>query len=83
MFLKTNMPVNKAREIILRIYNKTELLLTMPEIGQKEPEFEELKYSYRRIIESHYKIIYRIESTSVYIERVFDSRLNPNKLFIK
>lgn len=82
-FLKTEIPENKAQNIIIQIVNKVNILENMPLIGRKEPKFSGLKKEYRRLIESHYKIIYHTFSDNIYINRVFDSRQNPNKLFVK
>lgn len=35
---------------------------------------------HRRIIEGHYKIIYRVEGQAIYITDIFDSRQDPNKM---
>ncbi len=82
-FLKSDISEQKTKDIILQITNKVEILANMPLIGQKEPKFKGLRKEYRRLIESHYKIIYHIFSDNIYINRVFDSRQNPNKLFVK
>ncbi len=82
-FLKVKISIKKSQNIIINIIKKVEILEKMPLIGQKEPKFKGLRKDYRRIIERHYKIIYHISSDTLLINRVFDSRQNPNKLFIK
>jgi hypothetical protein len=34
-------------------------------------------------VESHYKIIYNFTDDTIYINRIFDIRQNPNKLTVK
>jgi len=82
-FIKSEININKAQLIVFQIIDETSVLQNMPEAGQKEPKFERFKNEYRRLIFKHYKIVYQISAELVYINRVFDSRQNPNKLFIK
>jgi len=39
-----------------------------------------LEYSPGRLIESHYKIIYRVTEEFIYITDIFDSRQDPDKM---
>ncbi len=52
-------------------------LINFQELGSIE-EFE--PYEYRSIITGHYKIIYRIVMSNIYIIDVFDTRQNPEKV---
>ncbi len=63
-----------------RILDKADTLLLHPNQGQKEPYLEHLKLDYRWIVESHYKIIYRVIGESIYITDIFDSRQEPDKM---
>ena len=67
-------------EIRNRILDRADTLLLQPNQGQKEPYLEHLNLDYRRIIESHYKIIYRVVGETIYITDVFDSRQDPDKM---
>lgn len=49
------------------------------EIGPVDEDFVHLKYEYRKLIHNHCKITYREGKTKIYINRVFDTRQNPNK----
>jgi hypothetical protein len=49
-------------------------------MGQKEKYLEHLGQSHRRIIEGHYKIIYRIEEEVIYITDIFDTRQDRTKM---
>ena len=59
---------------------KADKLLTHPRMGQKEEYLEHLGQSHRRIIENHYKIIYRVEGEIIYVTDIFDSRQDPAKM---
>jgi len=39
-----------------------------------------LGWHYRRLVEGHYKIIYRIEDEYIYITDIFDSCQDPDKM---
>ena len=70
----------KVNEIRDRILSKADKLLDTPHIGQQEEYLEHMGLSHRRIIEGHYKIIYRIEGEFIYITDIFDSRKDPAKM---
>ena len=69
-----------AQNIINKIVDKTILLIEQPYIGQIEESLVDMEFEYRYLIESNYKIIYRIETSIVIISSVFDCRQNPDKL---
>ncbi len=81
--LCTQIPEQKAFEVVQRIMEKVDKLAEMPEMGQREPLLTKFKKVYRRLIEGHYKIIYNFANDVVYINRIFDSRQNPKQLKIK
>lgn len=73
----------KSFEITESIVQKI-LLLVNPAfdyttIGSSDEAFAEYKREYRKLIESHYKITYRIGKSKIYIIRIFDTRQNPRK----
>jgi Txe/YoeB family toxin of Txe-Axe toxin-antitoxin module len=49
-------------------------------IGQIEPYLIDIGKEYRRLIYSHYKIIYRVDNDYVYVVDVFDTNKNPDKM---
>lgn len=51
-----------------------------PYKGQLESYLEHLNLSHRRIIEGNYKIIYRVDSNTIFITDIFDSRQDPSKM---
>lgn len=72
-----------ADKIVANILDKADLLesnkFDYSHIGSVDESFSHLKYSYRKLIEGHYKITYRIGRGKIYIVRIFDTRQNPNK----
>jgi len=81
--LKTEVIEEKAFFVLQKIVARTNQLTVFPESGGIEPYLAHLKWSYRRLIEGNYKIIYRIYNKKIYINRIFDSRQNPKKLKVK
>jgi toxin ParE1/3/4 len=81
--LCTQIPEQKAFEVVQRIIDRVEQLSEMPEMGQREPLLTKLKKVYRRLVEGNYKIIYNVADDTIYINRIFDTRQNPKKLSIK
>lgn len=79
-FLPSEVPLEKRLEIRDKILAKAEKLLINPSLGQKEEYLDHLDRSHRRIIEDHYKIIYRVEGELIYITDIFDSRQDPTKM---
>ena len=47
---------------------------------QEEEYLSYLNQGHRRLIEGHFKIIYRIEGDNVYITDFFDTRQDPAKM---
>lgn len=73
----------KTLEITSKILDRVEILLN-PEldfsaVGAPDEDFMHLKRKYRKLIEGHYKITYREGKGKIYINRIFDTRRNPNK----
>lgn len=79
-FLPAEVATEKRLQIRDKILAKADKLLTNPGLGQREEYLDHLGCSHRRVIESHYKIIYRVEGESIYITDIFDSRQDPAKM---
>lgn len=81
-FLRENADYSNQQLIKLRdaLLNKAEALSNNPQLGQLEPYLEHLNLKHRRIIHEHYKIIYRIEGSVIYITDFFDSRQDVEKM---
>ncbi len=73
-------PHKKLIEIRNEILDGTDKLFTHPLQGQEEPFLEHLGLGHRRLVVSHYKIIYRIIGEYIFITDIFDSRHNPEKM---
>lgn len=72
---------NKAIEIAKEIQETTEILELndFNQIGAADEDFIHLKFEYRKLIHHHCKITYREGKDRIYINRIFDTRQNPNK----
>ena len=79
-FIATKVSHEKLIEIRDRILDKADTLLLQPLKGQKEPFLEHLGFGHRRLVESHYKIIYRVVGEYIYVTDIFDSRQDPDKM---
>ncbi|WP_339701381.1 type II toxin-antitoxin system RelE/ParE family toxin [Algoriphagus aquimarinus] len=62
-----------ARKIVLNLIRKVEILKSFPETGQIE---HLLPDEFRYLVEGNYKILYFIDSKSVVVIDVFDTRRN-------
>lgn len=75
--------ISKSKEIIDDIFKELEILenptMDFTEIGVVDEEFTHLKYEYRKLVISHYKITYRKGKKAIYVVRIFDTRQNPSK----
>ncbi|MCF8361235.1 MAG: type II toxin-antitoxin system RelE/ParE family toxin [Prolixibacteraceae bacterium] len=78
--MATKISAEKLIEIRDRILDAADTLLLHPLLGQKEPFLEHLGLDHRHLIESHYKIIYRVNGDYIYITDIFDSRQDPDKM---
>ena len=79
-FNATKVSYEKLKEIRNRILDKADTLLLQPLKGQKEPFLEHLGLGHRRLVESHYKIIYRVAGEYIYVTDIFDARQDPDKM---
>jgi toxin ParE1/3/4 len=79
-FIAPKVSTQKLTEIRDNILDTVDSLLINPHSGQIEPFLSHFELDYRRIIFSHYKIIYRIEGDIIYITDIFDSRQDPSKM---
>ena len=75
-----HIPDEKILEIRNQILDAVDALLEHPSIGQEEPFLVSLGRYYWRLVEGHYKIIYRIEGEYIYITDIFDSLQDPDKM---
>lgn len=75
--------VSQSKEIIVSLFKLMEVLenstVDFTEIGSIDEDFVHLKYEYRKLIQSYYKITYRKSKQNIFVVRVFDTRQNPRK----
>jgi plasmid stabilization system protein ParE len=79
-FIAPKVTNKKLIEIRNKILDKADTLLLNPLKGQKELCLDHLGLDHRRLIVSHYKIIYRVTREYIYITDIFDSRQDPDKM---
>ncbi len=76
--------INIALNILDKIEEKVKQLFYFPKRGRVVPELEIYNYyMYREIIETPWRIIYKIERDYIYILCVFDGRRNLEDMIIK
>jgi len=79
-FIALKVTYEKLIEIRDEILDAADTLLLQPLQGQREPFLEHLGLGHRRLVVSHYKIIYRVAGEYIYITDIFDSRQDPDKM---
>jgi len=82
-FISKNNPIN-ALNILKRIQDRIDSLYKFPERGGYVQEL--LKYNikdYRQLIESPWRIIYRIDGNIVNVIMIIDSRRNTQDILIE
>lgn len=81
-YYKENASLRVAKDLIFGIENKTTILKTQPNIGQKEELLKNREQGFRYLVFKNYKIIYwiNIKKNWVEISDVFDTRQNPLKM---
>jgi len=74
--LTANQILTLYDQVITRVASLTHAVFH----GQIETEMEHRGQGHRRLIEGHFKIIYRVEGDTVYVTDIFDSRQHPEKM---
>ncbi len=74
------LPPQKAAQLKDRLFDRANSLASNPYRGQIEEYLKHLKEGHRRIIEGHFKIIYKIENEAIYLTDFFDSRQEISKM---
>jgi len=67
----------KVRDNILAAASQLE---NHSHIGQIEEILKEMEGGHRYIVKDNYKIIYKIQTNTIYITDVFDTRQDPDKI---
>ena len=71
----------KAKRIIESIYQHIYLLKKFPLMGTIEQNTTNREQPYRYLIEKHCKIYYTVDSDTIYIALIWDTRQDPQKLW--
>jgi plasmid stabilization system protein ParE len=71
-----------AQRTIENLLDRTKQLEVFPESGAIQESIMNKRKEYRYLVEGNYKIVYSYQSKDqvVYIEIIFDTRYNPEKL---
>ncbi|KYG71636.1 plasmid stabilization system protein ParE [Roseivirga ehrenbergii] len=77
---KQKLSPEQASSLKSSLLDRADSLVINPLKGQQEEYLKDLKEGHRRIIEGHFKIIYKIENEAVYITDFFNSRQSPAKM---
>jgi len=78
--IEQEIPRNKVENLMTMLLDRSESLSNNPSKGQREEYLEHLGLQHRRIVEGHFKIIYRIQKEIIYVTDFFDSRQDPEKM---
>jgi toxin ParE1/3/4 len=79
-FIAPFITYEKLIEIRDKVLDAADTLVLHPLQGPIEPFLEHLGLGHRRLVVSHYKIIYRVSGDYIYITDIFDSRQDPSKM---
>lgn len=71
---------DKAGLLKDRLFDRADKLALNPYKGQVEEYLKHLKQDHRRVIEGHFKIIYKIEGATIYVTDFFDTRQEVFKM---
>ncbi|MGB3467199.1 MAG: type II toxin-antitoxin system RelE/ParE family toxin [Cyclobacteriaceae bacterium] len=77
---KQKVPTEKIDLIITQLFDRADSLAENPYLGQLEDYLEYLGEGHRRVIEGHFKIIYKIYPDYIIITDFFDTRQNPEQI---
>ncbi|MCF8463508.1 MAG: type II toxin-antitoxin system RelE/ParE family toxin [Flavobacteriales bacterium] len=70
---------SEAIKQLERIFSRESQLSTNPESGTVQLGLR-TKFEIRYLVQDNYKILYRLNSTTVFVQTIFDTRQNPKKL---
>lgn len=80
-YYKAEGNISKGIAIQKKIVQMAQLLGDNPLLGKKEKHLEDMGLDHRSlVVDRHYKVIYRIEKSDLYITDIFDVRQDPEKI---
>ncbi|MDR1610330.1 MAG: type II toxin-antitoxin system RelE/ParE family toxin [Candidatus Symbiothrix sp.] len=73
-----------AKKTLQTILEEIKILRNFPDIAPVDPMFNEETKTIRSLVVAKglYRVLYYIENNYVYISRIWDCRMNPNKIKI-
>lgn len=73
-----------ALKTLQKIESRIKKIITFPELGRIAPELEKFNiFTYREVIESPWRILYKTELNTVLIITIFDGRRNIEDLLMQ
>ena len=79
-FIAPHVSIETLETVRNSILDRADRLIKNPSSGKREEYLGHLGLNHRRIMESHYKIVYRVIDRTIYITDIFDSRQDPAKM---
>ncbi|MBL0129300.1 MAG: type II toxin-antitoxin system RelE/ParE family toxin [Flavobacteriales bacterium] len=70
----------RADRVEERLLRRAEELIDQPLKGPPEPFLAELNGSHRYLLLGRYKIIYRIDGTTIHVTDFFDTKQHPSRM---
>lgn len=67
-------------ELVDELMEAADWLRTHPGAGAAEVHMRKTRYTYRRWVVGHVKIVYRVTRTAIRVSDIFDSRQDPRKM---
>jgi plasmid stabilization system protein ParE len=77
---KQKLPTEKIDEIITQLFDRADSLSDHPYLGQYEEYLTHLNKGHRRLVEGHFKIIYRVFDNHIDILDFFYTRQKISKM---
>ena len=74
------LPLEKIDSLIDVLFNRADSLGQNPNLGQYEDYLEHLHQGHRRLVEGHFKIIYKVEPEHIIVTDFFDTRQDPEEM---
>jgi plasmid stabilization system protein ParE len=73
-------PTEIVDSLVVALFDRTDSLSENPYLGQYEEYLEHLNEGHRRLVEGHFKIIYKIDNEHVSITDFYDTRQDPEEM---
>ena len=77
---KQKLPTEKVSQIVSRVLDRTDNLVSTYKIYPIEQSLEHLQSGHQSAIEGHFKIVFLVKEEMIYITDIFDTRQDPQKM---